>query len=477
MLSLYRPFFALCLCLSVSASAVEIELPKLGDTSSALISLRQEKQLGDVWLRQFRARVPTVSDPILQSYLEGLVGRLAVHSELVDKEIKLVVVDNEALNAFAVPGGIMGINNGLFLHAQTEEQMASVVAHELAHISQRHFARSLQEAQGRSVASLAGLLAGIVLMATAGGDAGMAALTATQAASMQSQLRFSRSHEKEADRVGIRTLAAAGMNPMATAHMFERMLYTRRYTGSKIPEFLLTHPITENRIADARARASRYPVTINTGSLDYQRMRARVQLEFAETPAQAVKFFQAELEDDHRNAEAHRYGLSLALTKANRLQEAAETIAPLLEHSPNDIIYQLAAADIDRAAGLFDRAIERVEAALKVSPRNHPLTMHLADTLMSKGDVKRAERILEAHSRRRPRDPDVWYLLAEIHGLAGNIQGVHNARAEFFMLIGVFDEARRQINYALNLSQGDFVTSARLEQRLKDLEKMMETKL
>ena len=241
--------------------AEELKLPNLGENSTSLFSPEQEYQLGRAWLRMFRSQVPTLDDPLIHDYLENLLYNLATHSELQDRRIELVVVENPVLNAFAVPGGVVGVHTGLMLYAQSEDELATVLAHEIAHLSQRHFSRGVEQQKKQQPLSLAGMLAGLVLIATTGSSAGMAALSASQAAAIESQLRFSRANEQEADRIGMQTMAEAGMDPHAAPAMFERMLTATRYSsGNRVPEFLRTHPVTTNRIAETRARAAEYEV-------------------------------------------------------------------------------------------------------------------------------------------------------------------------------------------------------------------------
>ena len=195
----------------------ELKIPNLGASSSSLFSQASERRLGNLWLKVFRAQAPVLDDPLLQDYIENLIFELLVHSQLRDRSIQLVIVDNPTINAFAVPGGIIGVHNGLLHHAQTEDELASVLAHEIAHISQRHFSRRQEQARNQSPLTVAGLIAGLVLAATAGSDAGLAAMTATQAAAQDSMLRYSRANESEADRIGLSTLVAAGRDAHAAA--------------------------------------------------------------------------------------------------------------------------------------------------------------------------------------------------------------------------------------------------------------------
>ena len=293
----------------------ELKLPKLGESSTSMFSAEFEHQLGRAWLRYFRAQVPTIDDPLLFDYLENLIYNLVTHSKLEDRRIELVIVNNPTINAFAVPGGVIGIHNGLLLWAQTEDELATVLAHEIAHLSQRHFSRGVEFQKNQQPFTTAAMLASLILMATTGSDVGMAAMSATQAAAQDSSLRYSRGNEQEADRVGMQTMVDAGMDPHAAPAMFERMLQASRYSsGDRIPEFLRTHPLSESRIADTRNRARQYPKQVRTTSLDYQLMRARVVNELADTPEEAIEKFRGELEGNPRSREAATYGLVLALS-------------------------------------------------------------------------------------------------------------------------------------------------------------------
>ena len=268
---------SLLFCLPWSISGNQ-DLPTLGDSTSGIISLEQERALGQRFLRSIRAQAPTLDDPILQDYLEHLIYQLASHSQLADRRLDLVLIRNPTLNAFAAPGGIIGVHHGLFFYGETEHEMSAILSHEIAHLSQRHFARKLAESKKSSALNIAGLLAGIVLAATAGSDAGLAAMTGTQAYGQNQFLKYSREREAEADRIGIYTLADAGMDPRAMAYMFERLQRASRYsTGNRIPEFLRTHPVTNDRIADSYNQTRNYPSETYPIRLDYQLMRARAR--------------------------------------------------------------------------------------------------------------------------------------------------------------------------------------------------------
>jgi predicted Zn-dependent protease len=449
-----------------------IELPSLGDSSSGLISLGQEYVLGRAWLATYRAQVKTVSDPLIQDYLESLIYKLATYSDLQDRRLDLVVVDNPTMNAFAVPGGVVGIHTGLFSYSDTEAQMISVLCHELGHLSQRHFARSVEAQKRAAPLTMAGMLAGLVLAATTGGDAGIAAITATQAASLQNQLRYSRLHEKEADRIGMQTMIRAGYDPNAAAAMFENMLKAQRYSRSRPPEFLLTHPVTESRISDARNRAHKVERRVYTENLEYQLMRTRVEVLSSQNSHEMVKQLRDRLANNARAPEATHYGLALALQQSGDLSAARKQINVLRKTKPGEIAYVVALADIDIADGQYQKAIDMLEKGLSLIPNNHPITMTLSNAYLKSNQPHRAEALLQQHSKDHPRDPYLWFLLAETHGLAGNIVGVHQARAEYFILNGLLDKAKKQLSYALPMVESNHLTTSKIETRMAQIDQM-----
>jgi len=204
---------------SFNASRANSTLPSIGEGTSPA-SLAEEKRLGQTWLRLYRRQVPISSDPYIIDYTEKLLLQLAAKNPEAGDEFSLVIVRNPALNAFAVPGGIIGVNTGLYNYAQTEDQFASVIAHELAHLSQRHYARGVEQQKGQQLLGMAALLGSLIIAATGGEEAGIAAIQATQAGIIDQQLRFSRTFEEEADRIGMQTLVKAGFDAHSMADMF-----------------------------------------------------------------------------------------------------------------------------------------------------------------------------------------------------------------------------------------------------------------
>ncbi|WP_417779750.1 M48 family metalloprotease [Stutzerimonas xanthomarina] len=464
-MKLLRPTLLTLACL-IGQPVMANDLPSLGDSSSGIVSPEQEHQLGRAWLSLLRGQVPQLSDPLLKDYLERSVYRLAETSQLQDRRLEFVLLDSPQLNAFAAPGGIIGVNGGLFLHAQTEAEYASVLAHELAHLSQRHFARGLEAQKRMQLPLMAAMLAGVVAAAAGAGDAGIAAIISTQAAAIQSQRRFSRQNEQEADRIGIVNLERAGYDPRAMPEMFSRLMRQYRY-DQKPPEFLLTHPVTESRIADTKNRAEQYPDTGVEDSLRYQLLRARMDLKFESTPGLSAKRFRAMLADDP-DLDAARYGLALAQMKSGRLKEAATNLEPLLAKEPDDVTYNLAQIELDITANRLGAARTRMQTLLSLYPGNYPVRQANIDLLIKETKLQDAEQQLNALVEARPQDPDIWYQVAEIRGLTGNIIGLHQARAEYFALVGDYDQAIEQLDFAKRRAD-NFQSAARIDARQKQL--------
>ena len=464
----------LIITVTIPVNSADIKLPSLGDSTSGIISQQQEHELGRAWLMAYRSRINEHHDPFLSDYLEQLLYKLVSHSELEDRRLELITINNPSMNAFAVPGGVIGIHTGLFRYAKSEHQLSSVLAHEIAHLSQRHFARRVEAQRKNTAATLAGMLASLVLAATVGGDAGLAGLTASQAASQQSSLNYSRQNEQEADRLGLKTMVSAGMDPRAMSAMFEEMLRITRYTGSRPPEFLLTHPLTENRVADARNRINQLPPRQYLDNLEFHLMRARALIAIDNNASVSLNRFQHELQGNTLNSQAARYGVVLSYIALGNYAKAKESLKLLLQKSPNNLTYQMADIDLDRAQKKYDRAISKTKKLLAYRSDSYPLRISLAESYLKANRYLESEQMLDTLTLSHSNSPEVWFQLAEVRGLAGNISGVHQARARYFILNGVFDQARDQLGYARKLLVNDFKQTAIIDQQLRDLAKLEE---
>lgn len=469
-----RIFIITCLvlCLAGQRALALPTLPDLGDASARWLTPEQQFRMGRAWLRQMRARVPVLSDPLIREYTETLAYRLASHSELREPDLAIVVINNQAINAFAVPGGVIGLNAGLFLHAGSEDEVAAVLAHELAHVSQHHFSRRYANSQRMNRAVLAAMLASIAVALAGNGEAGMAGMAATQAAAIQSQLAYSRHHEREADRLGMQTLVAADMDPQAMPRFFERLLRKQQYGGDP-PEFLLTHPLTEDRVADSRGRAAALKSPRLSDSLEFRLIQARIRAGFIAAPEDAVSWFRDQYSGGTGlQQQAAGYGLARALMRAEHFDEAGKILERLRRIAPNQLWFRMAEAELATARGEHDRASEILGEVLKIMPGNYAASVLLSQNLLAAGQPEQAEQRLDALVIDRPHDPLLWQLLADAHGHAGNKARAHRARGEFLFLTGREDKGIEQLRFALDKSKDDFALHSRIKARVKEMEKL-----
>jgi len=444
-------------------------LPELGDASSSIISPELERRIGRDFLKQINAGLPTVSDPLLKHYTTRQLTQLAQYSELQDKLLSVALIDSEQINAFAAPGGVVGVNLGLMLSAEDVHEYSAVLAHELAHLSQRHFARGIEEQRAQTLPTIAGLLAAIAIGALGGGEAGLAAITSAQAVAQSNQLRYSRRREQEADRVGLNTLVNANLDPNGMGRMFERMQRQFRFSR-RPPEFLLTHPLTESRIADARGQAQRYPEGDYGDSEEFHLMRVRAQVRYAESPANLSKQFRKALREDPNNRIA-QYGLALTLAETGEYKESLVLGDSLFGTQTDAILSVSAYADLLIKAKKYDQALRLLSHQLVLNPDNQPLSMLYAQGLAEAEEYDQAQAVLTRQSVVNENDVDVWYNLAEVAGQAGDILSVHQARAEYFALHGAYQRAIQHLEYARRLVRDKTNGPAlvRLEQRIIDL--------
>lgn len=447
--------FVLGLILSLATAtplhAQDTSLPTLGGVGGGLISDQQEAAIGRQVMQSLRKSAEQIDDPLVIDYLASVVYRLVPFAPLENRNLTLVVIDSPAINAFAVPGGIIGVNGGLFLNAETEQQFASVMAHELAHLSQRHFARRMEQQETSAPMTIAGMLAGIILSAVTKSDVGIAAIAGTQALAVQNMLQYSRANEQEADRVGLDILAEAGMDPRGMPEMFEIMMRQNRIQGGQPPEYLSTHPLTQSRIADSRNRASQYPKMEHDDTLEYHLVRARLQVHYAQSPQQAVEVFQSYVDGRDGMAEsAARYGLAVAHLRADQPVKAEAILRKLLDETPGRITYQVSLAEALMANGKVDESIALMESALHRNPGNYPILYQLASAHYKAGHAQRAADLYAQLTNKFPDNIDLWQKLADAEGQARNIVGVHRARAEYYILMGDLEAARRQLQEAQN---------------------------
>ena len=454
------------LCLHAGYAATDTKLPDLGDESAALISPTDERRLGEDFMRQARAQLDLLKDPPVNEYLRKLGTRLAANTD-VTHGFYFFVVNNPTVNAFAVPGGFIGVHTGLLLTAQNEAELAAVLAHETAHLTQRHIPRLLAEGQRSSIPTLATVLAGILLAAAGAGQAGGAAIALATAGAAQQQINFTRSYEQEADRIGMQFLNAANYDVRAMPAFFERMETIGRLHDVDVPEFLRTHPVTTRRIAESRDHAEQYPRKPTSNDEDFHHIRARLRV-LSSKPEEAVRYY--------RNAPelashplAARYGLALALIATGQLDAARMEVSALIRMKPDYLLYQLLRADLEMASGDSRTGLQTYASTVQRFPESLAALQMYGASLTKARRYDQAWKILDQAVRRHPEEPELYKLLATAAGESGRKMEAHRAYGEYYYRVGQPREAIEQMELAIKLANGSFYYISSLEARIREI--------
>ena len=448
---------------------VTSNLPDLGDESGALLTPQDERRMGEDFMRQARAQLDILDDPELNDYLQRLGRRLTTGAGLA-KNFRFFLVNNSTINAFAIPGGFVGVHTGLLLAVRNEGELAAVLAHETAHITQRHIPRMIAESRRATVPTLAAVLAGILLAASShSGQGGEAAVAMATAGAAQHELNFTRSFEEEADRIGMNILNASGYDVRDMPEFFERMEKLTRVYDSNLPEFLRTHPVTEQRIADSYNHAEQFPVHKDPSSFDLYHMQARVRALLG-SPEANVKAFRRDIESGNEpDASAEHYGLALALLSAHHYSQAEQESNPLFKADPAYMPYHLLRAEIQLARGQTVAGIATYADAMRRFPGSLAVTQRYADALINTGHPGTAQDLLDKAVRERPDEPALYRLLAKAAGAAGKPMESHRAFAEYYDLIGQPRAAIEQLQIAIRHANNNFYYVSSMEARIKEI--------
>ena len=476
-------FFTLLFCFGVilPATAEEsdndgIRLPDLGSPSDQYLTPNDEIRLGQAFMQNIRETQAVVTDPLISEYIQNLGNRLLKHSEAAAQPYHFFVIEEPVINAFAGPGGHIGIFSGLILATQSESELASVIAHEIAHVTQKHLLRAFDAANQMSGKTAALLLAAILVgMSSSSPDAGIAMATGVQANAIQQQINFTRSNEQEADNVGIRILADAQFDPRAMPVFFERLTHANRLFDSGIPEILRTHPVTTNRIADALARAEEYSYKQYAGSTEYFLVREALRVRQFKKPADAVKHFKSGLKEGrYLNKEAHQYGYALALMANHEYLKAQKLITDLMLNRPTQIDYILADAEIAKQMGNQTKALESLATANTLMPDNYPLAVTYTENLLEAGKAQEAKNAASRMRNLRPNDAVLFRLQGKAEEKLGNTTESHRLLAEAYAADGQLEAAVQQLHIASkNDDKSDFYLTSQIESRLNELERLV----
>lgn len=461
---------AFLLGFSSTVTAVDIdkiELPDMGDSSGTLISPRQEQELGEAFFRNLHAQIKINEDPEIQQYIETIGRQLVVNSDAPGYPFHFfVVIDNE-INAFAGPGGYIGVNSGLFLLTEAESELASVMAHEVAHVTQRHLYRAFEAASKLSLPTAAAMLAAI-LLGTQSPELGQAAIMAVQAGSAQFQIDFTRDNEMEADRVGMQTLANADYDPRSMPVFFERLQQSTRYYGQGIPEFLRTHPVSASRIADTRGRADKYPYKQYPDSKGYQLAKAKLRVLTGKNDSDTLQYFQVR---EHQGTDFQRavasYGIALVRLKTQQFDAAEKTFRQLVERYPNQPQFATALARTALDSRQFDKALRLFKQALYNFPNDTAIKIELIETLLKTGHADQALQTLKTLDSDLQKRPIYYELMAQSQAALDQEVESHRYMAEYYYAKGQTEAAIMQIKLAKQGNELNFYQQAILNERME----------
>ncbi|MDD4882555.1 MAG: M48 family metalloprotease [Gallionellaceae bacterium] len=451
--------------LGLPASASE--LPDLGESARATITEAQEAQLGGEIMRQIRGDKDFLDDPELVDYINSMGDKLVAASPAPYRHYEFFVVRDASINAFALPGGYVGVHTGLISATRNESELAGVIAHEISHVTQNHIARMIDSQKGSALTSLAALAVAILAARSDNPQIAQAAITTAQAMSIQSQLDYTREHEREADRVGLQTLAGSGYDPAGMATFFERLQANSRLYESQAPAYLRTHPLTYERIADLQNRLAEMKYHQHADSLDYQLVRAKIQASEGEA-IDAYKRFKVLAGSDQADI-AIRYGLVIAALRAGERDAAVKAFAklePELQASPMLVTL---AARLRMEAGQPGKALEILRAGVAKYSSYKPLVYAYARALLSTAKAQEAKRFVSERLRWWADDQNLYRLLAESdHALGRRAEG-HLAQAEAHIRLDQPALAMEQLQLARQAGDGDFYTMSVVDARLREL--------
>jgi predicted Zn-dependent protease len=443
----------------------------MGTSAGSTLSIGQEMQMGDYYVRQLRGSAPLINDPLLVQYINGLGMRLVSHANSVKTPFHFYLVNNDEINAFAFFGGNVVLHSALFRYADNESQLASVMAHEISHVTQRHLARAMED-QKRSAPTWAGAL-GSILLAMASPQAGMAALTGTLAGTQQGMITFTQQNEQEADRIGIQVLQRSGLIRRQCRHFWKNCLINR--VTLLPPEILLTHPLPESRLADARNRANQMRPVVVQSSEEFYLAKARALGMYNSGRNQLTSdLLDAWAKGNVREQHAAQYGRALQAMEAKNFADAAKTLQPLLTANPTNAWYLDLATDIDLGQNKSTEAINRLKNAAEIKT-NPVLQLNLANAYLTGGQAAAAEAILNRYTFNWKDDVNGWELLAQAEATLGHRDEELAARAEGLALTGKLDQAITLLGSASSQVKLGSLQQARYDARIDQLRQLQKT--
>lgn len=470
--------FTVCALLAFGAGAqssnpvpgTSDDLPDIGSPAQAMITLQDEYQIGRMIVRGLRDSGQILEDPEVTDYLQSLGFKLSSQAHDGAQRFSFFTMRDHGINAFALPGGFIGVNSGLVLETKNESELAGVLAHEIAHVTQRHIARSIAAQSRQSLVSTAAMLAAILVGAAAGGgDMAMAGMAAAQSLSIQQQISFTRANETEADRVGLGILASSGMNPEGMPNFFETMSRRAGASEADIPEMLRSHPVTSTRIAETKERAMQLEVPAAPDSPSYALTRERLRVLSTPSGVDPRVYYAAIIQNEPDATSAQVYGKGLAMMMAGAPAKAVPIFQKLCDADPTITQYHTALGQAQLQAGQGKASLATLQHARELFPRNVAVTVRYAESLMQLGEPKHAHEVLLDLFNAVPPTPEQARLTALAANAAGDVADSYYYMSEYHLMSGDLPLAVNQLQLALAVPKITAVQRARFQARMDEV--------
>ncbi len=448
-----------------------VQLPDLG-SSGDVLPPEEARTFPNDFRNYMSAQGMLIEDPIIQSYFTDMGYRLVMHSSGRSQDFHFHILKVAGINAFAAPAGVVALNAGLVLAAESADEVAGVVAHEISHVTQNHLSRGLEEQQRVSLPVMLATLGLVMVGGLSGnldGNTAQGLLAAGSGLSQQAQINYTRQNEAEADRIGIQLLARAGYDPTGMADFFNTLNRWVRSQGAGPPEYLRTHPLTVSRVAEARDRARQYATQTRNRDDQFDFVQARLRVLMADHPEKAIEYFDQRLSDNNGNEAANRYGLALALIDARRTRRAVEHVSWLLQRDPDDQLFRILHGEMLLAQKKTDEALEEFETLHQAYGQSTMIALAYANALLrseDSNDSAQAASILQNQLRRNPDDPRITELLAHAADRAGDPVRAAEAVATNYYQRGGLPQAIEQLQRVLEREDLDYYDRARISAKL-----------
>ncbi len=462
--------FTTLLAVNISLAHGANELPDMGSTASRLLTPAQENLLGREFMRSVREHYKVIDDPISIEYIQSIGLKLASYSGTTDQPFQFFIIADSDINAFAGPGGYIGVNSGLITASHSEGELASVLAHEIAHVSQKHLVRSVEASSNVTLAAMAAMFAAL-LLSKGNGEVNQAVIVSALAGTQEQQMSFSRAHEQEADRVGIEMLVSAGYSPNYMADFFDTLQQKNRLSGVSTPIFLLTHPVTASRIADARGRAAQFATTpqVPHDEINFQLFNERIK--YLTRPVTSQNQASSHQATKPNATYPARYGLALNLLGDSDYAAARTVIQGLIKDDKTRLPYLITQAEIEIQSGQDKRAVEILDSALSIFPRHPALSTLYATALLRTGQTKQALQVIKSQLTymNQSEQPEFQKLYATAAKQANLMGLAYEAMANYYYLKGNTRIAIKHLEKALLQSDSDSNNQLKIKARLEEL--------